>query len=238
MDTNKRTQEKIGIFFSYIFIIFFAALIVYGLFQWSQTTGLKSISTWLSNANTRISKNFGAVELNEIINNLRPFLSLIWNICLIFGLSLIVIGFNTRLFEKLRIVCEKKQYGDFYKTYIRGLKTVGHLSLLLLPLAIWIFMWIIGNALDQIFCSYSYYSVYTKENYTSHHNWIMVILGLGSIPFLIALYFPIIKGVKRHFKENKGKRLLLDIIEDFERENEKLKERINSFGLENTENNE
>lgn len=154
------------------------------------------------------------------------YVSLLWSIFLILGLSLLILWFGSYLFEKLQTVCDKKQYGDFTKIYIRGLKTIGHLSLLWLPLILWIALWIIGHKLDTIFLSYKYYSEYAGEYYTSNRDWIMLILGFGSIPFMLALYFPIIKGIKRHVKENKGKKLLLDEITELKEENEELKERM------------
>jgi hypothetical protein len=37
----------------------------------------------------------------------------------------------------------------------------------------------------------------------------MLILGLGSLPFLVVLYIPIIKAIKRHLKENRGRKTAL-----------------------------
>lgn len=222
------SEEKLKKLIGYIFLVIFYGLILYGLIVWFITGGFEGISKKLLYYDNKLAQNFGASDLTELIGKLKPFLSLLWNIVLILGLTFFAFCWGAALLEKLQRVCERNRYGDFYNTYKRGLKTTGYLFLLFLPLVLWIFMWIIGDKLDSIFCSYKYWSEYSKEYYTSHNNWIMLILGFGSIPFLIALYFPIVKSIKRHFKENKGKKILLDELEDLKKENEKLKERIKS----------
>lgn len=177
----------------------------------------------------KLANNFEASDLTELIGRMKPFLSLLWNTVLVLGLILIVFGLGGTLLGKLQEVCEKNRYGDFYNTYKRGLKTTGYFFLLFLPFVLWIFIWIIGDALDSTFFSYKERLTYSNQYYTYHHNWIMLILGLGSIPLLIALYFPIIKGIRRHLKESKGKKLLLDEIEDLKKENKELKEKLNLF---------
>ena len=91
----------------------------------------------------------------------------------------------------------------------RGLKTTGYFFLLLLPLMLWIILWVIGGALDYMFSSYEEWSIYSQRYFAYHQKRIMLILGLGSLPFIVALYIPIVKALKRHLKENSGRKTAL-----------------------------
>lgn len=90
----------------------------------------------------------------------------------------------------------------------KGLKTIGYFFLLLLPLILWILLWVIGGALDFIFSSYEEWSIYSQRYFAYHQKRIMLILGLGSLPFIVALYIPIVKALKRHLKKTEAEKLL------------------------------
>ena len=91
----------------------------------------------------------------------------------------------------------------------KELKTAGYFFLLFLPLTLWILLWIIGRALDSIFSSYEEWSIYSQQYFAYHQKRIMLILGLGSLPFIAALYIPIVKALKRHLKQNSGRKTAL-----------------------------
>lgn len=86
-----------------------------------------------------------------------------------------------------------------------SLKTAGYFFLLLLPLILWVLLWVIGRALDSMFSSYEEWSIYSQRYFAYRQKRLMLTLGLGSLPFLVALYIPIVKAFKRHLKENRGR---------------------------------
>jgi hypothetical protein len=77
------------------------------------------------------------------------------------------------------------------------LKTAGYFFLLPLPLILWILLWVLGGILDSLFSSYEEWSIYTQRYFAYRQKRMMLILGLGSLPFIAALYIPIIKALKK-----------------------------------------
>lgn len=91
----------------------------------------------------------------------------------------------------------------------RGLRTTRYFLLLLLPLISWILLWVVGRALDSMFSSYEEWSIYSQQYFAYRQKRIMLILGLSSLPFIVALYIPIVKAFKRHLKENSSRKTAL-----------------------------
>jgi len=112
---------------------------------------------------------------------LKPICNLSWQIfTLLFyfwiGLFLLMMSF-----DYLERICSKGS-NDFTQVYSRGLKKILYLLLIVLPVALWIAVsFFIGKVI----------SMFEGSDFL----WIFVVLV--PMPFMVALYFPIFRSIKR-----------------------------------------